>query len=228
MNINADFSVPAVRHVDDSGWVPSPSGGVERLMLDRIGGEVARATSLVRYAPGSRFPTHTHGGGEEFFVLDGVFSDENGDYPAGTYVRNPIGSQHAPFSAQGCTIWVKLRQFQPGDTAQIVVKTAAPGPTESPAPAVAHRRDLHDYGREKVYLQSLPAGAHHTVRTETGGAEVLVLDGSAHLAGEALGRWSWWRNPKGKNMGLTAGHEGARLLIKEGHLPVAGPVPPAT
>ncbi|GAL13613.1 hypothetical protein JCM19233_4618 [Vibrio astriarenae] len=51
--------------------------------LDRVGGEVARATSIVRYKPNSAFSPHTHDGGEEFFVLEGVFSDEHGDYPQG-------------------------------------------------------------------------------------------------------------------------------------------------
>ena len=75
--------------------------GVDRRPLDRIGEEVARATSIVRYAPGSRFSAHTHGGGEEFIVLDGVFQDEHGDYPPGTYVRNPPGTRHTPGSEPG-------------------------------------------------------------------------------------------------------------------------------
>jgi hypothetical protein len=58
-------------------------------MLDRIGDEVARATSIVRYAPASHFSPHVHDGGEEFLVLEGTFQDEHGDYPVGSYVRNP-------------------------------------------------------------------------------------------------------------------------------------------
>ena len=64
-------------------------------MLDRRGEEVARATSLVSYAPGSHFERHIHDGGEEILVLEGTFSDEQGDYPTGTYLRNPVGSSHA-------------------------------------------------------------------------------------------------------------------------------------
>jgi len=96
-------------------WVPSPMTGVHRYLLDRVGGEIARATSLVRYAAGSRFSRHEHGGGEEILVLEGVFSDERGDHPAGTYLRNPPGSGHAPFSLEGCTLFVKLWQFARGD-----------------------------------------------------------------------------------------------------------------
>ena len=92
-------------------------------MLDRVGDEVARATSIVRYEPGSQFSAHTHDLGEEFFVLDGIFSDEHGDYPAGTYVRNPPGSSHTPYTVEGCTIFVKLRQFDLEDQTPVHIDT---------------------------------------------------------------------------------------------------------
>ena len=101
--VNADFSRRVVIVTDQLPWIPSPQAGVERRMLDRIGGEVARATSVVRYAPASIFPAHDHALGEELLVLDGIFSDEHGDYPTGTYVRNPPGSRHAPRTGPGCT-----------------------------------------------------------------------------------------------------------------------------
>ena len=124
MEINSDFSRRAVVHAARLSWVPSPMAGVERRMLDRIGGEVARATSIVRYAPGSHFSPHTHGGGEEFLVLDGVFQDEHGDFPAGSYVRNPPTSRHTPSSATGCVLFVKLWQFDPVDRTEVNVNTA--------------------------------------------------------------------------------------------------------
>ena len=123
MLINADFGRRVIAATADMEWVASPMAGVERKMLDRVGAEVARATSLVHYAPQSRFSAHTHGGGEEFYVLDGVFSDERGDYPAGTYVRNPIGSSYSPHSDPGCTIFVKLHQFDEHDQERIVIDT---------------------------------------------------------------------------------------------------------
>src|ERR1700680_3769184 len=89
MNLNSDFSARAAVHAARLDWTPSPIPGVDRRMLDRIGDEAARATSIMRYAPHSRFAAHTHGGGGEFLALDGVFQDEHGDYLAGTYVRNP-------------------------------------------------------------------------------------------------------------------------------------------
>jgi anti-sigma factor ChrR (cupin superfamily) len=124
-NLHDDFSRRAISLAADATWTPSPQAGVERRMLDRVGGEVARATSVVRYLPGSRFARHVHGGGEEIFVLDGVFSDETGDYPAGSYLRSPPGSGHAPFSREGCVIFVKLWQFTTGDTEEVRLDTRA-------------------------------------------------------------------------------------------------------
>jgi anti-sigma factor ChrR (cupin superfamily) len=123
MNINDDFTQRIVSHADQSLWQPSPLPGVDRRLLDRVGDEVARATSVVRYAPGSRFDAHRHGGGEEILVLDGVFSDESGDHPAGTYLRNPPGSSHAPYSQEGCVLFVKLWQFAATDTISVRLDT---------------------------------------------------------------------------------------------------------
>ena len=107
MEIHADFSKIVALNTAKLDWVPSPMKGVDRRMLDRIGDEVARATSIVRYAPGSEFPEHTHSGGEEFIVLEGVFQDEHGDYPEGSWIRSPHMSRHAPWSDEGCLIYVK-------------------------------------------------------------------------------------------------------------------------
>src|SRR5271157_1852727 len=124
MELNADFSQRVVVHAARLAWVASPMAGVERRMLDRIGDEVARATSIVRYAPGSNFSPHTHGGGEEFFVLEGVFQDEHGEFPAGSYVRNPPTTRHTPGSVPGCTLFVKLWQFDLSDRTQVRIDTA--------------------------------------------------------------------------------------------------------
>jgi anti-sigma factor ChrR (cupin superfamily) len=128
--------------------------GVERRMLDRVGDEVARATSIVRYAPGTAFSPHTHPGGEEFFVLDGVFQDERGDYPAGSYVRNPPSSRHTPRSQAGCTIFVKLFQFDPANCSQVNIDTKlrdAVAPAGQPG---VRRIPLFIDGRENVRLMA--------------------------------------------------------------------------
>ena len=146
MNINDDFAARAAVHADALDWVPSPMPGVERKMLDRVGGEVARATTLVRYAPGSHFSPHVHSGGEEFIVLDGVFQDEHGNYPAGSYVRNPPTSRHRPGSEPGCTIFVKLWQFDPDDRTEVRLNLFDPAPG-------ADAREIFGDERERVSVE---------------------------------------------------------------------------
>ena len=138
--------------------------GVSRRPLDRIGDEVARATTIVRYDPGSHFSAHTHDGGEEFIVLDGVFQDEHGDFPAGSYIRNPPTSSHRPGSEPGCTIFVKLWQFDPDDRTHVRVdmnKTGAVADATRPGVAVA---PLFKDDREEVRLETWSPGASGTVQ----------------------------------------------------------------
>ena len=149
MKINADFSRSAMVVLEDSNWVRSPQPGVERIMLDRIGDEVARATSVVRYAEGSSFNRHEHAMGEEFLVLEGVFSDEHADYPTGTYVRNPPGSGHSPYSQDGCRILVKLRQFDDQDLSHVVIDTQDAELWSNDGNS-AKRLPLHSYATEQV------------------------------------------------------------------------------
>src|SRR5215471_11104938 len=149
MRINDELSRPVLVHAAKMDWVASPSAGVDRRMLFRIGDEVARATSVVRYARGSVFPRHTHGGGEEILVLEGVFQDEHGDYPAGTYFRNPPGTSHVPASKDGCTIFVRLWQFRDGDRMQIV-RRPGQGQQVEPRPGAIRATVLFDDGHEQV------------------------------------------------------------------------------
>lgn len=216
MHIRADFAAPAAVHADESEWVPSPLPGVARKMLDRVGGEVARATSLVRYASKSRFDGHTHGGGEEFLVLDGVFSDEHGDYPAGSYIRNPIGTRHHPFSKGGCTIFVKLHQFDADDRRQFVVMPGESLFNLPLSPGVV-AADLHHFGSEHVRFLRLAAGAGHQFCAVKGGLEVLVIGGKIDACGHNWGPRSWLRVPDGASMELFS-EQGAQLWVKSGHL----------
>ena len=218
MEINADFSKPVVMHSDQIEWQPSPMKGVERRMLDRIGEEVARATTIVRYAPGSHFSAHTHTGGEEFIVLDGVFQDEHGDFPAGSYVRNPPTTSHSPGSETGCTIFVKLWQFDLADRTQFSKNMEAE--LGAPVDGVATAK-LHEDDREIVTYSRLEAGA--TLTSEApGGIELLVIEGSVTGNGEVLARHDWLRLPEGHRLSLTAGDDGAKIWMKTGHLRFAG------
>jgi anti-sigma factor ChrR (cupin superfamily) len=194
--INANLSLRVVLDTSAMPWVSSPQSGVDRRMLDRIGDEVARATSLVRYTPGSTFPTHTHGLGEEFLVLDGVFSDEHGDYPAGTYVRNPPGSAHAPFTGPGCTIFVKLRQMPADERERIVVDTASRPWVPAGASGVDRLPLFSHAGGESVALERLAAGGD-VPSVATQGEEIFVLEGSLQTGHTTLERGAWIRSPAG-------------------------------
>lgn len=217
MEINADFARRAAVHGDRLDWVPSPMAGVSRRMLDRIGGEVARATSIVRYDPGSRFSPHVHDGGEEFLVLEGVFQDEHGDFPAGSYIRNPPQSRHTPGSEAGCVILVKLWQFDPADRTHVRIDTGKMAALPDPAgPGVAVTPLFAD-GREDVRVETWAPGQRVRM-TPTGGIELFVLSGSVEEGGERFGRDGWLRLPVGAPLDAVAGPEGARLWLKSGHL----------
>lgn len=219
MELNADFKKRVVVHSERLEWNASPMPGVDRRMLDRIGGEVARATTIVRYAPGSQFSEHTHTGGEEFIVLDGVFQDEHGDFPEGTYVRNPPTTAHTPGSEPGCTIFVKLWQFDMDDRNQFR-KTMAEE-LAHPVDGVA-TAELHRDARETVTYSHLDAGAT-LENTDAGGIEMLVISGLVTEGGDTLSKGAWLRLPEGANLSATAGPDGAKLWIKTGHLPHAKP-----
>ncbi|MEM6639151.1 MAG: cupin domain-containing protein [Pseudomonadota bacterium] len=214
MQLRDDFSQTCLVHTDELVWQPSPMQGVDRRMLDRIGGEVARATTIVRYAPGSHFSAHTHNGGEEFIVLDGVFQDEHGDFPAGTYVRNPPTSSHTPGSEQGCVIFVKLWQFDPDDRAALTLDMhEALAQTQAGVAQCV----LHHDAREVVSCYRLASDVSLMLQA-TGGLELLVLEGELKTDRGALMRHSWLRLPDDERLAASASDQGAMFWVKTGHL----------
>jgi anti-sigma factor ChrR (cupin superfamily) len=215
--VNADFSQRVVIPTDQLPWIPSPQAGVERRMLDRIGGEVARATSLVRYAAASSFPAHEHALGEEFLVLDGVFSDEHGDYPVGTYVRNPPFSHHTPRTAPGCTIFVKLRQMSPTEGERLVVDTSSAA-WQPAAQTGVTRLPLHSVpGGEDVALERIEPGTVQTEMDCPAGEEIFILAGDLRDEHGSYGPGTWIRNPAGHRRALGS-NGGTTYWVKRGHL----------
>ncbi len=222
MRINADFDKRVVVHAAALPWVPSPIPGVERRMLDRIGGEVARATSIVRYASQSKFSAHVHTGGEEFIILDGIFQDEHGDFPAGSYVRNPPQSSHTPGSAPGCTIFVKLWQFDAADRQHVHINMNTldlERASDRLGVAVAM---LFEDKRETVRIEQWDAGAIICLDLTDGG-EFLVLEGSFQEGLDTLEAQSWLRIPCGGKLYAKAGTDGARVWVKTRHLRFVSP-----
>jgi len=212
MLLNDDLVHRTVVHAAALDWVASPVQGVERRMLFRIGEEKARATSIVRYAPGSHFSRHGHPGGEEFLVLEGIFQDETGDFPVGTYVRNPPGSGHEPGTDMGCTIFVKLWQFRKDDRERIVRR---PGEGEAAGlrPGVVSSLMLFEGFDECVMLESWQPGASIELANAKG-LELLVLEGGFIDGSEMLDRLTWLRLPAGETLRAQVGPQGAHVWYK--------------
>jgi anti-sigma factor ChrR (cupin superfamily) len=226
MNLNADFTKRVVVHAATLDWKASPMPGVERRMLDRIGDEVARATSIVRYAPGSQFSPHVHGGGEEFLVLEGVFQDEQGDFPAGSYVRNPPQSHHTPGSKPGCTMFVKLWQFDPADRRHVRIDTNKMVLFDAKGRGGVRLMPLFKDAHEDVRLEQWPPGGAIELDPD-GGLEVLVLEGGCREGGENFGPQSWLRLPIGVHFSARVATGGCLAWVKEGHLRRIHSVQPA-
>ncbi|WKE65499.1 cupin domain-containing protein [Gallaecimonas kandeliae] len=211
---NLDFTLPVTVDSHKAPWFDSPGGEVSRCPLEREAAEHGHVTSLVRYSPGARFPAHNHPRGEEILVLEGVFSDESGDYGPGTYLRNPPGSRHAPFSESGCTLFVKLDQFQDGDARPLAIDTRPwrcdPGlPVELP---------LHSFKGEYSALVRLQQGASACLPALEGQVEALVLAGTLLDAKGRYGPGTWLRRPAWHASELKVAGD-TLLFIKRGHFP---------
>ncbi|MCX7244846.1 MAG: cupin domain-containing protein [Burkholderiales bacterium] len=215
MNINTDYSQRMVINHHDLLWISSPELGVDRRMLERAGDEVAKATSIVRYLPGSKFETHTHEFGEELFVLDGVFSDETGDYPTGTYIMNPPGSAHTPFSESGCTLFAKLRHLGPDQIERQVINTNTTQWFQGMVPGL-NVMPLMQQGTGSTLVRWAPQ-TYFNAHKHYGGEEIFVIDGVFEDEYGCYPSGSWIRSPH------MSGHqpfskEGCTIFVKTGHL----------
>jgi len=214
--LNMDFNQRVVINSNESSWVASPNPGVWRKPLAREEAERGHATSIVRYVAGARFSEHGHPLGEEILVLEGTFSDETGDYPAGTYFRNPEGFHHAPFSEEGCVILVKLHQFQPDDHQRVCINTN----TAAWLPGNGNLQvlPLHDFNRESVALVRWPAGERFQSHVHSGGEEIYVISGELI---DEQGRYpagTWIRNPHMSRHNPYV-EQDTLIWVKVGHLP---------
>lgn len=215
--LNMDFTQRVTINSHEMKWLPSPAQGVERKPLAREDKESGHATSIVRYAAGSNFSEHFHPKGEEIFVLEGVFSDETGDYPAGSYIRNPPGSSHAPFSKEGCVIFVKLEQFSPNDLETVRINT-----TETewlPGQGKLEVMPLHSFETQHTALVKWPAGERFIPHRHFGGEEILVLSGTFIDEFGSYPAGSWIRSPH-MSEHCPFVEEETIILVKTGHLPI--------
>lgn len=215
--LNMDFTKKVVVRAADQAWQASPAAGVERKLLERQEAEQGRATSIVRYAAGASFKTHAHPLGEEILVLDGVFSDENGDYSAGTYIRNPPGSSHAPFSRDGCVLFVKLHQFSNADRQSVRINTQTT--PWLPGQGGLQVMPLHSFETEHCALVKWPAGEVFKPHRHFGGEEILVLSGEFIDEHGRYPAGTWLRSPHGSKHTPYVEQE-TIIYVKTGHLPV--------
>ena len=215
--MHGDLSAKAFVDTGKMDWAPSPSGTVWRKRVHLVGpAESGQVTSIVRYEPDSSFPAHDHPQGEEILVLDGIFSDEHGDWAAGTYLLNPEGFRHAPFSNPGCILFVKLRQFPGRDREHHVVDTHALDWQPTPKAGVSQKHLYSQAGySDRMRLERWAAeSARGTVGYEQG-AELFVLKGEFEDEDGAHPEGSWIRMPVGSShRPRTAA--GCELYVKTG------------
>lgn len=217
VQLHTKLDLPVIVHAATLAWAASPQPGVERRFLEREGGEMARATSIVRYAPRSSFHSHVHDRGEEYLVLDGVFSDADGDFSAGTYVRNPPGSRHAPRTHDGCTIFVKLRQMQSIESETVVHRGNTYSFRKTNVPGLSRTLLFERLGIEKVGIEQLEPGNAWRDRDDTGGEEILVLEGTLEYGSTSCPPLTWLRIPSGLQQPMVT-TTGCRFWVKRGHL----------
>jgi hypothetical protein len=216
MKLHTDLSKHANAFFTQSTWIPSPIKEVSRKMLERDGGEVATAATLVSYEPNSYFSSHVHTGGEEFLVLQGIFADEHGDYPVGTYMRNPVGTSHAPVVKEGCIILVKLGQYQKGDHTPVHINTQNKDFITDPDRQGVQFQALHSFKKENVQLEKWQENS--AIKLEnTGGIEILVVDGNFIHNGINYEKFDWLRLPIGEQLYATIGKQRCKVWIKTGH-----------
>ena len=217
-SLNQDFSKRVVINTHEEQWHTSPSSGVERLYLERDNmGEFARASSIVTFESGSKFDNHIHDNGEEIFVLEGVFSDQYGDYPKGTYIRNPHNTDHIPFSNDGCKILVKLRQFKDGDNTKIIKNTINSEWFQGLVPGLKVM-PLHEYKTEHAAMVKWQPDTQFSAHRHWGGEEIFVIDGVFYDEFGSYPKGTWIRSPHLSEHKPFTKKEGALIFVKTGHL----------
>jgi anti-sigma factor ChrR (cupin superfamily) len=215
MNIHSDYSKRVVINHNDLPWQSSPEPKVERRMLDRIGDEVAKATSVVRYKPNSKFPKHVHELGEEILVLKGVFSDETGDYPEGTYMMNPPGSSHSPFSKDGCELFVKLRHLGTEQVEREIINTKTAQWHQGLVPGLKVM-PLMQQGLGSTLVKWDPE-TYFNPHQHFGGEEIFVVSGVFEDEFGTYKEGSWIRSPH-MSSHQPFSKEGCTIFVKTGHL----------
>jgi len=216
--LNQNFNKKVVIEAINAETMNSPCDGVTRKLLERNNfSEYAISTSLVQFKPNASFDEHTHDYGEELLVLEGTFSDEHGNYPAGTYIRNPHGTTHSPFSKNGCKLLVKLRQFNKNDIKKVIINTNKqkwlPGLVDG-----LMVMPLHNFKFENTALVKWSPDTTFNFHQHYGGEEIFVLSGTFYDEHGIYPKHTWIRNPHMSKHKPFTKNDGALIFVKTGHL----------
>lgn len=214
--LNSDFRQRVVVETAEMQWEASEADGVLRKRLERINAKPEPVTTIVRYQANSSFPAHQHVRGEEIFVLEGTFSDNHGQYDAGSYLRNPAGTKHAPYSKNGCTIFVKLQQFQTSDDQQLNIQTKQQAWLPGLVPGLSVM-PLYEYIHEHVALVKWEANTIFQAHQHIGGEEIFVLEGTFEDELGSYPKGTWLRNPP-NSFHTPFTKQGCIIYVKTGHL----------
>ncbi len=211
INYNIDLSKRVLVYTAKEIFISSSKDRRLIIPLEAEGSASGRTTSIIEYTAGVNFQNHTHPLGEEIFVLEGTFSDENGDYPAGTYIRNPAGTSHTSFSKKGCMLFIKLNQMDSNDKERVIINT--------------NKTNWHQgYGRlevmplaENTALVKWPKDANFVNHSHFGGEEILVIKGEFIDEHGRYPKGTWIRSPHLSSHNPYAEEE-TIILVKTGHL----------
>jgi anti-sigma factor ChrR (cupin superfamily) len=215
--IHGDTTRRVVVRTADLPWQASPAAGVWRKRLHRVGAEESgQVTSLVRFDAGSSFAEHGHPDGEEILVLEGTFSDEEGDWGPGSYLLNPEGSRHTPFTHTGCELFVKLQQYAGPARCRLEIDTAA-RPWQPTVRAGIEEKVLYQDRRfpDRTRLERWAPGTAGGERLWSGGVEIFVLEGELLDERETYEHGTWLRLPPASTQRPRTG-TGCLLYVKEG------------
>lgn len=205
LEVNADFHVPVIVDTKILNWQVSPTAGIRQKYFEHIGKDKSRLTTLVQFPAGRIFKKFGYAEGVEFFVLSGAFSDDDGDYGVGCYVRNPAGIYRESYTSVGCTVLFKLGQFQPLDHKRVVINSRNSAIRWLPVgePGVSYL-GLHYFSEEEVSLYRIRSECWITFKYHNHGIEVFICEGSIFVKGIRYGTGDWLRYPSGSKVKISA------------------------
>jgi anti-sigma factor ChrR (cupin superfamily) len=216
-SIHSDFSQRIVITPKDYLWQSSLIGGVEQMVLEHAVGDGLRSSSIIRYIKNSILTGRLHGN-QEFYVLEGIYSDESGEHAAGSYLRYPAGVSHTyKIGTEGATLFLKSNQIGKGDLQQVIMDTNVCQWRQGLVEGL-NVISLHEFEGEHVALVKWAPHTQFNTHKHWGGEEIFVLEGIFHDEYGQYSKGSWLRSPHLSQHTPYTEKEGALIYVKVGHL----------